>query len=165
MKTIKKLSILFLATLFISSCGKIDISPDDNEDSGNSSDNKISGSMKGTLDGKTWQAKTISFGGPFALIDVSGKVDDSNIISLQFIETKLELNKTYQFDSKNGEANLNGNLLVKFNDKTLFAKSGIFKITKYKKGQVIEGELNAELSNYIDTDIKLETCKFSMEFK
>lgn len=165
MKTNKKLSILFLVALFITSCGKIDISPDDNEDSGNSSGKKLSGSMKGTLDGKTWQAKTISFGGPFALIDVSGKVDDSNVISLQFIETKLELNKSYQFDSKNGEANLSGNLLVKYNDKTLFAKSGTFKITKYKKGQVMEGELNAELSNYIDTDIKLETCKFTMEYK
>ncbi|MBK6975987.1 MAG: hypothetical protein IPH28_01775 [Cytophagaceae bacterium] len=165
MKTIKKLSILFLVALFITSCGKIDITPDDNDDSGNSSSSKISGSMKGTLDGKTWQAKTISFGGPFALIDVSGKVDDSNLISLQFVETKLELNKTYQFDLKNGEANLNGNLVVKFNDKALFAKSGTFKITKYKKGQVIEGELNAEVSNYFDTDIKLEACKFSMEYK
>lgn len=165
MKTIKKLSILFLVTLFITSCGKIDITPDDKDDTGSSSSSKISGTMKGTLDGKTWQAKTISFGGPFALIDVSGKVDDSNSISFQFIENKLELNKTYQFDTKNGEANLNGNLLVKFNSNTLFAKSGTFKITKYKKGQVIEGELNAELSNYIDFDIKLEDCKFSMEYK
>ncbi len=165
MKTIKKLSFLFIVALSITSCGKLDITPDDSEDSGSSSKSKISGSMKGTLDGKAWSAKTISFGGPFALIDVSGKVDDSNTISLQFIETKLDFNKTYQFDSKNGEANLNGNLLVKFNDKTLFAKSGTFKITKYKKGQVIEGEINAELSNYIDTDIKLEACKFSMEYK
>jgi hypothetical protein len=164
MKTFKILSFLFLAALLITSCGKIDITPDDNKDSGSSSKNKISGSMKGTLDGKAWQAKTISFGGPFALIDVSGKVDESNTISLQFIETKLELNKTYQFDTKNADANLNGNLVVKANNNPLFAKSGTFKITKYKKGQVIEGEINADLSNYIDINMKLEACKFSMEY-
>jgi hypothetical protein len=162
MKTIKKLILLGIITLISASCSKSEEPEPDNTSSGIS---KVSGSMKATIDGKAWEAKTVSFGGLSALIDVTGKIDDANIFSFQFVDTKLELNKVYQFDLKNAEPNINGNLLVKVSDKTVFAKSGTFKITQYKRNQVIEGEMNAELSNYIDTDIKLENCKFKMEYK
>lgn len=161
MKIIKKFILLCIITLVSASCSK----SEDPEPNNTSSGSKVSGTMKATLDGKAWEAKTVSFGGLSALIDVTGKIDDSNTFSFQFVDTKLELNKVYEFDLKNPEPNINGNLLVKVSEKTLFAKSGTFKITQYKKNQVIEGEINAELSNYIDTDIKLENCKFKMEYK
>ena len=162
MKTIKKLILLGIIALVSASCSKSEDPEPDNTSSGGS---KVSGSMKATVDGKAWEAKTFGYGGISALKTVFGKVDDSNIFSFQFVDTKLELNKVYQFDLKNAEPNINGNILVKVSDKTVFAKSGTFKITQYKRNQVIEGEMNAELSNYIDTDIKLENCKFKMEYK
>jgi hypothetical protein len=161
----KKLIILFVSVALFLSCGKLDITPDDNDDTGNSSTKKVSGNMKATLDGKSWEAKSLAFGGLLALTDVLGKIDDSNLISFQFADPNLEVGKTYEFDSKNFEANLNSTLLVKIADKAFFSKSGTFKITKYKKNQVIEGEISAELSNFIDPSIELKNCKFSMEYK
>lgn len=164
MKTIKKLSVLIAIVTIITSCGKINITPDD-DNGGGSSGSKVSGSMKATLNGKSWEAKTIAFGGELALIDVMGKIDDSNLISLQFADKDLVVNKGYQFDTKNFEANLNSTLVVKLDDKIMFSKSGNFKITKYKRNQVIEGELDATLTNFIDPDIELKSCKFTMEYK
>ncbi|MCP9766017.1 hypothetical protein [Lacihabitans soyangensis] len=164
MKTIKKLSFLFLVTLSITSCGKLDITPDDNDDSGSSSGSKVSGSMKGTLDGKAWEAKSVSFGGLFATIDMVGKIDDNNFISLQFTDTKLELGKTYQFDNKNLEANLLGVIVGTIDGKNMLSKSGTFKFTKYKKNSVIEGEMNVILTNFLDPDKEFKNCTFSMKY-
>jgi hypothetical protein len=164
MKTIKKLSILFLVALFITSCGKLDITPDDKNDSKSSATNKVSGSMKATIDGKAWEAKTFGFGGISALKTVFGKIDDGNEISLQFIDTKLEINKVYQFDNKNLEPNLNGNVVLKVNNQGLFAESGTFKITKYVKGKEIQGEMNAEFTDFIDKKASIKNCTFSMKY-
>ncbi len=60
MKTIKKIIILCIITLISASCSK---SEDPEPDNTSNSGSKVSGSMKATLDGKAWEAKTIDFGG------------------------------------------------------------------------------------------------------
>lgn len=161
MKTIKKLILLCIITLISASCSK---SEDPEPDNTSSSGSKVSGSMKATLDGKAWEAKTIDFGGPFALITVLGKIDDANVLSLQFNETKLEVNKTYSFGIPAKEENLSGNLAFTINNSPVFAESGTFKITKYIKNKEIQGEMSAEFTNFIDKKASLKNCTFSMKY-
>ncbi len=162
MKTFKTISIFLIISVMISSCGKLDINPDD-DDGGSAT--TVVGTMKATLDGKAWEAKSVNFGGFFATIKVNGVIDDNNLISLELTDTNLQLNQTYLFDNANLEDNLLATLVVKMGEKTLLSKSGSFKITKYKRNEIIEGEMNATLTNFIDADIELENCKFSMEYK
>ena len=65
MKTLKNLIFLGIIALLSASCGKSEPEPDNT-----SSGSKVTGSMKATLDGKAWEAKTISFGGLFGLIQM-----------------------------------------------------------------------------------------------
>ena len=120
--------------------------------------------MKATLDGKAWEAKTFGFGGISALKTVFGKIEDGNDISLQFIDTDLEVNKVYQFDLKNSAPNLNGNLVIRVNNQSLFAESGTFKITKYVKDKEIQGEMNAECTDFATKKASLKNCTFSMKY-
>lgn len=161
MKTIKKLIVLSIIAFISASCSKSEDPEPDNTSSVNS---KVSGSMKATLDGKAWEAKTIDFGGAFALISVVGKTDDANVLSLQFNETKLEVNKTYTLSIPGKEENLNGNLALTINNSPVFAESGTFKITKYIKNKEIQGEMNAEFSNFIDKKASLKNCTFSIKY-
>lgn len=161
MKTIKKLILLGIIALVSASCSK---SEDPEPDNTSSSSTKISGSMKATVDGKAWEAKTFGYGGISALKTVFGKIEDGNEISLQFIDTNLELNKVYQFDLKNAAPNLNGNLVIKVNSQTLFAESGTFKITKYTKGKEIQGEMNAECTDFATKKASIKNCTFSMKY-
>jgi lipopolysaccharide export system protein LptA len=62
------------------------------------------------------------------------------------------------------EENLSGNVVLKINNAGLFAESGSFKITKYTKNKVIEGEINAEFSNFVDNKASLKNCTFSMKY-
>jgi hypothetical protein len=165
MKTMKKLTFLFAFSLLVSSCGKLSIDPDKDDSGGAASGSKITGTMTATIDGKSWKAKTLNFGGLFATVTMAGKIDDENIISLEFNETKLQTGKSYKFDPNNLEENLIATLVVQTGGKILFAKAGTFTFKKYKRNSVIEGELNAVLTNFIDADIELEDCKFSMEYK
>lgn len=165
MKTNSKILLLFVFNFIFSSCSKLFVDPDKDDSGGSSSGSKVSGTMTATLDGKSWKAKTVSFGGMFATVTMAGKIDDNNIISLEFNDTKLQTGKVYNFDLNNQQENLFGNLVVRNSGKVLFAKSGTFTFKKYKKNSVIEGELSAILTNYIDTDMTLENCKFSMEYK
>ena len=119
--------------------------------------------MKATIDGKAWEAKIVDFGGVFALISVIGKTDDANVLSLQFTETKLEVNKTYTFSIPAKEENLSGNLVFTVNNNPLFATSGTFKITKYTRNKEIQGEMNAEFDNFVDKKASLQNCTFSMK--
>lgn len=157
----KNLILIFAVTVIFSSCTKSSVEPDDNTSSGNS---KVSGSMKATVDGKAWEAKTFGFGGISALKTVFGKVEDGNEISLQFIDTNLEVNKVYQFDLKNSAPHLNGNLVIKINNQGLFAESGTFKITKYVKDKEIQGEMNAECTDFINKKMSIQNCTFSMKY-
>lgn len=159
MKPIKSLLLLLLV-------GTISISCERNEDVANASGNEITGSMKGTLNGNSWEAKKVSFGGISALIQANGIIDDNNTISLELRDTDLELNKTYQFDAQNLEQNLLGTLIVRLDGTPLLAKSGTFIIRRYVRNTVIEGEINAELTtNFVDTQATLQSCKFVMEYK
>lgn len=157
----KNLILIFAVTVIFSSCTKSSIEPNDNTSSGNS---KVSGSMKATIDGKEWEAKTFGFGGISALKTVFGKIEDGNEISLQFIDTNLEVNKVYQFDLKNSTPHLNGNLVIKINNQGLFAESGTFKITKYVKDKEIQGEMNAECTDFINKKMSIQNCTFSMKY-
>lgn len=161
MKTIKKFILLGIISLVSASCSKSEDPEPDNTSSGSS---KATGSMKATLDGKAWEAKTIDFGGAFALISVVGKTDDANVLSLQFNETKLEVNKTYTLSIPGKEENLSGNLALTINNSPVFAESGTFKITKYIKNKEIQGEMNAEFSNFIDKKASLKNCTFSIKY-
>ncbi|MDZ7934962.1 MAG: hypothetical protein U5M51_08380 [Emticicia sp.] len=161
MKTIKKLILLGVIALVSAACSKSEDPEPNNTSSGGS---KVTGSMKATVDGKAWEAKTISFGGPFALITVAGKIDDANVISLQFIETKLEVNKTYTLSIPVKEENLSSNLAITINNAGLFAESGTFRITKYSKGKEIQGEMSAELTNFVDKKASLKNCTFSIKY-
>lgn len=161
MKTIKKLILLGIIALISASCSKSEEPEPNNTSSGSS---KVSGSMKATLDGKAWEAKTFGFGGISALKTVFGKIEDGNEISLQFIDTDLEINKVYQFDLKNSAPNLNGNLVIKVNNQGLFAESGTFKITKYVKDKEIQGEMNAECTDFATKKASLKNCTFSMKY-
>lgn len=161
MKTIKKLIILGIIALISASCSKSEDPEPDNTSSGGS---KVTGSMKATLDGKAWEAKTFGFGGISALKTVFGKIEDGNDISLQFIDTDLEVNKVYQFDLKNSAPNLNGNLVIRVNNQSLFAESGTFKITKYVKDKEIQGEMNAECTDFATKKASLKNCTFSMKY-
>lgn len=163
MKTFKTTSIFLFISLMISSCGKIDVSPDDDNDGGLA--DKVTGSMKATLDGKSWESKSVNFGGLFATIKVNGVIDDNHLISLELTDTNLQENQTYLFDNANLEKNLLATLVVRMGEKTLLSKSGSFKITKYKRNEIIEGEMNATLTNFIDADVELKNCNFSMEYK
>jgi hypothetical protein len=165
MKTNSKILLLFVFNFIFSSCGKLFVDPDKDDSGGSSSGSNVSGTMTATLDGKSWKAKTVSFGGLFATVTMAGKIDDENIISLEFNDTKVQTGKSYKFDMDNLEENLTANLVVQTGGKILFAKSGTFNFKKYKKNSVIEGELNAVLTNFIDSDITLKDCKFSMEYK
>lgn len=158
----KNLILIFAVATILASCTKSDVEPDDNSSSNGNS--KVTGSMKATLDGKAWEAKTIDFGGPFALITVLGKIDDANVLSLQFNETKLEVNKTYSFGIPAKEENLSGNLAFTINNSPVFAESGTFKITKYIKNKEIQGEMSAEFTNFIDKKASLKNCTFSMKY-
>lgn len=160
MKTIKKLILLGIIALISASCSKSEDPEPDNTNSGGS---KLTGSMKATLDGKAWEAKTVNFGGTFALITVLGKTDDANVISLQFDETKLEVNKTYTLSIPTKEGNLGSNLAMTINNAGLFAESGTFKITKYIKNKEIQGEMSAEFTNFIDKKASLKNCTFSIK--
>ena len=161
MKTIKKLIILGIIALISASCSKSEDPEPDNTSSGGS---KVTGSMKATLDGKAWEAKTFGFGGISALKTVFGKIEDGTDISLQFIDTDLEVNKVYQFDLKNSAPNLNGNLVIRVNNQSLFAESGTFKITKYVKDKEIQGEMNAECTDFATKKASLKNCTFSMKY-
>jgi len=158
----KNLILIFAVATIFSSCGKSTAEPDDNTSSGSNS--KVSGSMKVSLNGKDWEAKTVSFGGLFALIEVVGKTDDNNFVSLQFTDTKLEVNKTYNLIIPALDENLGGNLVVMINGAPLFAGSGTFKITKYTRNKVIEGEINAELTDFIDKKGSIKNGTFSMKY-
>lgn len=163
MKTTKLIAALLFFTFISISCGKL-VSPKD-DDTNSKSGNKVSGTMTAILDGTDWKAKTVVFGGLFATQKINGQIDDSNLISLEFSDTDLVINKTYQFDLKNLEANILGNLVVIYKGKNLFAKSGTFTFSKYKRGSQVKGEFSAELSNFVDTEISLKNCKFDMEYK
>ena len=163
MKSIKKLSFLFLFSFFITSCGILDIKPDNNDNSGKSSASKISGSMKATLDGKAWASKSVRFGGSFALIQINGIVDESNYISLELDDSKLKTNYTYELNSEESKKALQS--LVVLRDNTIFlGKSGTLKITKYTRGKIVEGEINAMIKDAINPEIELKNCKFSMTY-
>lgn len=161
MKTTKKLILLSIIALISVACSKSEDPEPDNTSSGGS---KVSGLMKATVDGKAWEAKTFGFGGISALKTVFGKVEDGNEISLQFIDTNLEVNKVYQFDLKNSAPHLNGNLVIKINNQGLFAESGTFKITKYVKDKEIQGEMNAECTDFINKKMSIQNCTFSMKY-
>ncbi|MCP9770772.1 hypothetical protein EGI22_22945 [Lacihabitans sp. LS3-19] len=163
MKTKSNVILIAILALVLSSCGKIDISPDDDNGSSNA-DPKISGSMKATLDGKAWEAKKLSFGGALALIQINGSIDDDNLISIELDDSKLKLNTSYELGSESSKQELQS-LIVKVKGNVYFGNSGTLKITKYTKGKTVEGELNALLWDGINPEIKLENCKFSMTYK
>lgn len=157
----KNLILIFAVVTIFSSCTKSSVEPDDNSSSNGSS--KVTGSMKGVLGGKDWIAKTLKFDGLTALIDATGFENENNKISLQFIDTDLKIDKIYQFTIPAQQENLNGNLLITYNNLPLFAKSGNFKITKYIRDKEIEGTINAQLTNYVDLDMSLTNLKFSLK--
>lgn len=163
MKTNVIAVVLAFMALYLGSCSKSEVSPDDDQN-GNSNNTIISGSMKATIDGKAWEAKEIGFGGALGLIQVNGSIDDQNIISLEFDETKLKLNNTYQLNTEASKNELQS-VLVIYKGNILFANSGTLKISKYTKAKTIEGEINAMLWDGINPEIKLENCKFSMSYK
>ena len=163
MKTKSNVILITILALVLSSCGKINISPDDDNGSSNA-DPKISGSMKATLDGKAWEAKKLSFGGAFALIQINGSIDDDNLISIELDDSKLKLNNTYAIESEASKQEFQS-LFVKYKGDIYFGKSGTLKITKYSKGKTVEGEINAMLFDGLNPEIKLENCKFSMTYK
>jgi hypothetical protein len=150
--------IFAFAVLFLA-CSKS--TPEEEPEPGNNT-SKVTGIMKGTIDGKAWTAKVVSFGGLSALVDITGKVDDENTISLQFVDTKLELNKIYLLNVK--EENLSGNIIVRNNNNLLISKSGKFKITKYTKNKNIEGEFEGEFSDYINKNASLKNFTFNMKY-
>ncbi len=98
------------------------------------------------------------------MITVIGQIDDANVLSLQFNETKLEVNKTYSFGIPAKEENLSGNLAFTINNSPVFAESGTFKITKYIRNKEIQGEMSAEFTNFIDKKASLKNCTFSMKY-
>lgn len=163
MKTKSNVILVAFLAVILSSCGKIDITPDD-DNSASNDDPKISGSMKATLDGKAWEAKKLSFGGAFALIQINGSIDENNLISIELDDSKLKLNTTYELGSEGSKQELQS-LIVKIKGNIYFGNSGTLKITKYSKGKSVEGEVNAKLSDGINPEIKLDKCTFSMTYK
>jgi hypothetical protein len=156
----KKLILIFAAVITLFSCGKSSVEPDNNS----SSNTKVTGTMKGTLDGKAWEAKSMSFGGLSAYIDITGKVDEVNLISIQFVDTKLEINKSYSLNPLETNENLSATGICRINNEALVAERGTFKITKYTKNKEIQGELNAEFTNFVDKKASLKNCTFSMKY-
>jgi hypothetical protein len=154
----KKLILIFAVTTIFFSCTKSSVEPDD------SSNTKVTGTMKGTLDGKAWEAKSMSFGGLSAYIDITGKVDEVNLISIQFVDTKLEINKSYSLNPLETNENLSATGICRINNEALVAEKGTFKITKYTKNKEIQGELNAEFTNFVDKKASLKNCTFSMKY-
>jgi PBP1b-binding outer membrane lipoprotein LpoB len=155
----KNTFLIFAFAVLFFACSK---STAEEEPKPSNTNSKVTGTMKGTVDGKTWTAKVVSFGGLSALVDITGKVDDENTISLQFIDTNLELNKTYQLNLN--EENLSGNIIVRNNNNLLISKSGKFKITKYTKNKNIEGEFEGEFSDYINKNASLKNFTFNMKY-
>jgi hypothetical protein len=156
----KKLILIFAFATVLSACTKNSVEPDDNTSSGS----KVTGTMKGTLDGKAWEAKSMSFGGLSAYIDITGKVDEVNLISIQFVDTKLEINKSYSLNPLESKENLSATGICRINNEALVAESGTFKITKYTKNKEIQGEINAEFTNFVDKKASLKNCTFSMKY-
>ncbi len=158
----KTLIISLFSIIVLASCSKSSVDPDSGgSSSGNS---KISGSMKATLDGKAWTAKTISFGG-LGITQVNGKIDEVNVISFEFSDKDLKLNQNYPLGDFN-DISILQSLLVMINEKIYLAKSGTFKITKYTKNKNVTGEGNAILyaPGTSEKEIKLENCTFSMSY-
>ncbi len=164
MKTKTNVILVAFLTLFLSSCSKSEVSPDDDNNGSNSSDPQISGSMKATLDGKAWEAKKLNFGGAFALIQINGTIDDDNLISIELDDSKLKLNNTYELNTEVSKQEFQS-LVVKYKGNIYFGNSGTLKITKYNRGKSVEGEINAMLWDGINPEIALDKCTFTMTYK
>jgi hypothetical protein len=154
----KTLLISLFSIMMLASCSKTSVNPDDDGKS------KISGSMKATLDGKAWTAKTLAFGG-LGITQVNGKIDEVNFVSFEFSDVDLKLNQSYPLGDYN-DITILQTLLVMIDEKTYLPKSGSLKITKYSKGKSVTGEANAVLYSpeTSEKEIKLENCTFTMSY-
>lgn len=164
MKTMKNLIQIIALSLFLCSCSKLAVKPDDGNGVFGGADAKVTGSMKAKLDGKDWEAKKLEFGGALALVTLNGSIDTDNFISLEFIDTDLKLNTKYGLGTDKGDNELQ-NLLVKIKGEIYFATSGGVKFTKYTRGKTLSGEINGKLYDYLNKkEILLENCTFSMTY-
>ncbi|SOE21048.1 hypothetical protein SAMN06298216_1519 [Spirosomataceae bacterium TFI 002] len=161
MKTTCNIILIAITSLLISSCGKLNVTPKEDDAKSGS---KVTGTMKAKLDGKDWEAKKVSFGGIFALIQANGYIDDDNFISLEFDDSKLKVGTTYILGKDKPEGEIHS-LVYRTSAITYFATSGSFKITKYTRGKNIEGEINAKLYDFEKMkEIPLDNCTFSMSY-